>query len=205
MLALCIVSGIVIIIAILPLCPVCLTWKYEEELSVTAKYLFFNFMLLPAKQKQEKADKPKQKNGFLKDYCEKHGFSKTVSQIFEILKAVVSRFVWLFKRFKFKDVYLDITVASENAAYTAVEYGAVCAAVYPAMSLISTVATANIKRLNVSANFDSDKWNITTSGVLKCRLIWLLTALISLVLALVKSEIININLQKREGANNERQ
>ncbi len=202
MLALYMVSGIVIIVTILLMCPVCLTWKYEEELCVTAKYLFFKMPLLPTQQKQGTKESNKQKKGFLKNYYEKHGFSKTVSGIFEILKAVVSRFVWLFKRFKFKDVYFDITVASENAAYTALEYGAVCAAVYPAMSLISTVASADIKRLNITANFNSDDWLFSTSGALKCKLIWLLTALISLVIALVKSEFININAQNKEGANN---
>lgn len=203
MLALYIVLGIVIIIAILLFCPVCLAWKYEKVPCVTAKYLFFNISLLPTQETQETQENNKPKKSFLKSYYKKHGFSKTVTEIFGILKAVASRFAWLFKRFNFKNVCLDITVASETAAYTAVEYGAVCAAVYPAMSFISTVATADIKCLNISADFDTDKWQIKTSGVLKCRLIWAIVAIIGLIIALVKSEMININPQKREGANNE--
>lgn len=202
MLALYIISGIVLIVAALLLCPVSIGWKYDKKMSVTAKYLFFNIPLSSKKEQKEDKNAP-QKNVF-GDYYKKHGFSKTVSQVFGIIKTVAERLWWLIKKLKIKGFTLDITVATENAAHTAIEYGAVCSAVYPAVAFVGSVAQMDIKRMNVSADFEGAKSSLETSGVLKCRLIWAFVAAVGLIVALVKMRVININPNKVEGANNGR-
>lgn len=202
MLALYIISGIVLVVAALLLCPVRVSWKYDKKMSVTAKYLFFDIPL--SSQKEQKEDKKAPQKNVFGDYYKKHGFSKTVSQVFGIIKTVAERLWWLIKKLKIKDFILDITVATENAAYTAIEYGAVCSAVYPAVAFVGSVVQMNIKRMNVSADFEGEKSSLITSGVVKCRLIWAIIAAVGLIVALVKTRVININPNKVEGANNGR-
>ena len=50
-----IAGAIVLIIALLLACPVTVSGEYEEELSVTVRYLFFRIRVLPQQEKKKKA------------------------------------------------------------------------------------------------------------------------------------------------------
>ena len=69
---------------------------------------------------------------------------------------------------------VEIRVASTDAAQTAVEYGAVCAAFYPLLSFFDNIANVKMKQINVTADFDSGRPQFSFSAIVKLRIINLL-------------------------------
>lgn len=104
------------------------------------------------------------KEDFFTRLKKEKGFASAVQYLCGIAKIFLQKFLWLLKRMHFKLFKLDITVASDNAAKTAVEYGAVCAAVYPVLALADSTLSLNLKGVNVSSDFNS------TTPDLKLRL-----------------------------------
>ena len=79
-----------------------------------------------------------------------------------------------FKHIAVRRLCLDIKVASEDAATTAIEYGAVCSAVYPALSFIDSIANVKMKSINVAADFNSDKPDFGFSVIIRARILFLI-------------------------------
>ena len=69
---------------------------------------------------------------------------------------------------------IDVKIASPDAAQTAIEYGAVCGAVYPVLSLINSTANVKFKQINVSADFNSDKPDFSFSVIIRVKIIFLI-------------------------------
>lgn len=76
----------------------------------------------------------------------------------------------LFKKIRIRDVYIDWVVGSGDAAVTALKYGGICAALYPAFEWIDTYLDAKIKEINIEADFDAEKDDIFAYITLKLRI-----------------------------------
>ena len=104
----------------------------------------------------------------------KHGFAGAVKEIFVFLKAVLERLKRSFKHIAVRRLCLDIKVASGDAAATAIEYGAVCAAVYPVLTFIDGIANVKMKSINVTADFNSDKSDFRFSVIIRAKILFLI-------------------------------
>lgn len=66
----------------------------------------------------------------------------------------------LFKKIKLRNLYIDWVVGSDDAAKTAIKYGAACAAIYPLMEWLTTYFDVVPKEVNIKADFSAEKDDI---------------------------------------------
>lgn len=104
----------------------------------------------------------------------KYGFAGAVKEIFVFIKSVLERLKGSLKHIAIRRLCLDIKVSSSDAAATAIEYGAVCAAVYPVLSFIDSTANVKMKNINISADFNSGDSDFGFSVIVRVRIIYLI-------------------------------
>lgn len=121
----------------------------------------------------DKKAKKQTENAFNK-LKKKYGFAGAVREVFAFVRALLERLKRQFKHIAIRRLCLDIKVASGDAATTAVEYGAVCAAVYPALTFIDSIANVKMKSINVAADFNSDKSDFGFSVIIRARILFLI-------------------------------
>lgn len=124
-------------------------------------------------KKAEKTTESSLKTAFEK-LKQKHGFSGSIIEIFEFLKAALLKIEKYLKHVLIRKLCLDIKIASSDVATTAIEYGAVCSAVYPVLSFIQSIANAKYKSINVSADFDSSEPQASFEFIIKVKIIFLI-------------------------------
>ncbi len=159
--------GIIIFIVVLFLIPVRVTAHYEGSFEMYVKYLFLKIKLFPKeekekkpkKEKKDKDDKPKKEekpkekgdNIFLTFY-KNQGFEGVIRLIADALNAVGGMFGGIFKHFVFRELYLEMKIAGSDAAETAIKYGKISSAVFPAMGLLCS--KARVKKYNIDLSPD---------------------------------------------------
>lgn len=131
------------------------------------------------KEETEKEPQPEQtatekKESFFGKLKAKFGFAGAVKQIFELALSVLSHIKKLLRHIKINKVILNLTVASSDAATTALEYGALCAAAYPVLALLSSVGNIKYKSVNINSDFNSDKPSFDFSLDISTRIFFLL-------------------------------
>ncbi len=177
MIALYIVLGVLAVILFVLLMPVSLDFSFEEKTRVTLKFLgicvFDNEKSTGREQKAEPGDK---KEGFLGRLKREKGFLGAFKYCLQILGIIIKRAVWLVKRFEFRDIKLSLTVATEDAAKTAVGYGGICAVLYPMASFLETVAGYHFKKIDISSDFDSIGPRFCISFKMSVRIIYIIIA-----------------------------
>lgn len=208
MIALIIIGAIVGLLLILLFLPITIDVSYDSEFLIKIKYsgiTVFDNKKNEKKQKnkskkqskpQEKSAKTKKDNFFIRTYKQK-GLMGTIKYFSAILKIVLKKLVWLVKRFKFRRFKFDLTVATSDAADTAIKYGEVCAATYPVFALLQSVADFKSKDINISADFDKSKWEFKGSILVKTSAINWIIAGISVLIEIFK-------IQRKESEENER-
>lgn len=167
--ALIIIAVILLLLIAVLFLPISVFLKFKDDFFVKVRFLGFKiFEIEPQKDiKKPSIDKVSDKKAendisktskqiFFK-LKEKLGFMGAVKEILRFANDVLSHIKRLLRNIKIKRVCLDVTVAADNAATTAIEYGAVCAAVYPVTALLSTCADIGFKQINVKSDFDSKK------------------------------------------------
>ncbi len=165
--------GIILFIIVLFLIPVRVTAHYEGTFEMYVQYLFLKIKLFPKEKKEKKPekekktkdkksekkekpkeDKPKEKgdNIFLTFY-NNQGFEGVIQLIVDTLNAVGGLFGGTFKHFVFRELYLEMKVAGPDAAETAIKYGKISSAVFPAMGLICSKAKVKKYDIDISPDF----------------------------------------------------
>ena len=81
---------------------------------------------------------------------------------------------------------MDINVSGSDAAQTAISYGAVCSAVYPAVSFITTKIETEKNQVNIKPDYDEGKTKAFLFAELKILPLHLMSVLISVIKYLVK-------------------
>ena len=122
----------------------------------------------------KKSQKPKENKivKFLKREKEDRGFSGALNTVTGFLKTLLSRLIWILKKCKIGYINLKITVASDNAATTALEYGGICTAVYPLLSLITANAKVKEKKTDITADFNKTATEFRLAFNVRLRIIY---------------------------------
>ncbi len=185
MTALIIAVCVLLLLAVLAVCSVSLVFCFDGETKTKIKYAgitVFNsekkhkIKVSDKKQSAKPQKKEKKENAFkkiFKEKSEKEGTFGAVKFFFDEVKTVISKTGKLLKKFKIRDFRLNITVATDDAAKTAIEYGAVCTAVYPTLSLLSEKADIDIKKVDISTDFNKTAYDTSLSFFAKTKLIYL--------------------------------
>lgn len=177
--------GLVGIILILLLLPFSVNFSYENSFRITVSFAGIRVYDSRRQKKprvqqgqQEKkppAEEKKQPNAFERAR-EKLGFSGAVRYYAELLKAAFKRFQKYLKHLHFHNFKMRLCVGTGDAAETACVYGAVCAAVYPAINGLLVLTRCKAKSIDVSADFDNAGISFAISAAVSSQLVFLIAA-----------------------------
>ena len=183
MTAVYIVAVILIILLLLLLLPVTGDIEFDGEFKLILRGLGIKVYPLNKDKKKSKEpsakEKPPQKKSRFYELKEKYGFSGAVKYGAKLINLTLKRIAWFIKRLKFRKFTLLITVASDNAAKTGIEYGIVCTAVYPIITYLETNADFKAKKIDINADFDITNPDIKFSVSIKTGIIMAVFTIVS--------------------------
>lgn len=203
MLALYIVLGFLILIALILFSSISVNVSINPEFSLVLRFWFLKFKIPSDKKNKtekkkdyQKSEEPKpQKKNYFKDSIKNKGLTATVTELFDIMKVLFAEFDRLLKHLRIKKFKLLINVASNDPAVTAVEYGAVCAVTFPAVRLIEekTKLCRKGTRVTVNSDFNSEKPELVLDAKLKLRVIRVLISGFGFLKLLIKLKMADQN------------
>ena len=208
MIALIVVAAIIVLVFLLLFLPLTMDLVYDGDLFIKLKYLGITVFDDQKSEEKErkKAKKQKKKTGkststkdenfLLKTYKQK-GLFGTISYCCGILKIVIQNIPNIAKRFKFRKLKFDLTVATDDAADTAIRYGEYCAVLYPTISLLQSVVDLKPSQINICADFDKTETEFKGSVLAKASVIYWIIIVYSMLKEIE-------NLKYKESEENER-
>lgn len=165
MTALWIILSVVAFLLLLLLLPVSVRLSLEE--GFTAKVCYAGIPVYSS-DRQEKSqnrgmESPKENEtslqrrkteNFFEKLRREKGFQGAVRYLARICGIMLKKLAWFVKRLKLRGFRLNITVATEDAARTAIEYGLLCTAVYPVLTLLFSLTGCRAKQIDISTDFN---------------------------------------------------
>ena len=213
MTALAIILGIIAFFVLIFSIRFTVYMTYDEEFKLDISWLFIKLHILPQKEKPEKEKKPKKeketkeenteqppeeekpkekKDNILVSFYKNQGFSGVLQLLKDTVNAINGMFGTIFRHFVFRELKLYMTVGTSDAAETAQLYGKTCAAVFPAMGLITS--TCNVKEYDcaVRPNFMVAEKTAIFRVVLSFRPIFATTAVVVLAFKLLFKVVLKL-------------
>ncbi len=187
MVAVYVIVAVLALLLLLLFLPICLSLRYQENFSFSVRFAGILIPIKPQKEKSEqpkteevtpKQEKPKKKN-FIAEYTKENGIAQTVAVICRFLQSAIEKSLWFFQKLKIRNLNFSLSVATKNAADTAVLYGSVCAVVYPFFSLVFEHLNCKSDHIDVSADFDNEQSKFLFSTDVKANLFLLLITALS--------------------------
>ena len=212
MIALYIILAVIALIVILFSIKVSVTAVYDETFTLDVKWLFIKFRIYPEdeekkakkeakkaekeqKKKNSKKEKPKKekteesaspKSNIFRDFYNNQGFAATVNLIRTAAAQLGGFLKGVYRAFVIENLTVLLRVsAGDDAAQTAIKYGKVCSAVYPAMGFICSNMKVKQYDVNVVPDFISAENTATFKLSLSVRPIKLTNAVIVLAFILI--------------------
>lgn len=212
MIALYIILAVIALIVILFSIKVSVTAVYDETFTLDIKWLFIKLRIYPEdeekkakkeakkaekeqKKKNSKKEKPKKekteesaspKSNIFKDFYNNQGFAATVNLIRTAAAQLGGFLKGVYRAFVIENLTVLLRVsAGDDAAQTAIKYGKVCSAVYPAMGFICSNMKVKQYDVNVVPDFISAENTATFKLSLSVRPIKLTNAVIVLAFRLI--------------------
>lgn len=195
-------------IAVILLSSVKFSLEISDKVCFTVSYLgieLFSFdssaekSKPPEKKKQKKSrpkkEKPKKEKErdfktLLKDYADsKDSKLEIVFDLFEILELLCIKFMKLLGHIRFKNVKMELVVATDDAAETAISYGRACAAVGAIVNYLDKAIHFSPKQISVVSDFTGTEYRFYLNGVIKLRVFFLLKFAVSTLFSLIKLKI----------------
>ncbi|MCQ2441401.1 MAG: DUF2953 domain-containing protein [Clostridia bacterium] len=185
MTAVYIVAVILIVLLLLLILPVTGDIEFDGEFKLILRVLGIKVYSSDKDKKKSKSkepptkEQPPQKKSRFDELKEKYGFTGAIKYGAKLINLTVKRIAWFIKRLKFRKFTLLITVASDNAAKTGIEYGIVCTAVYPIITYLETNADFKAKKIDINADFDVTNPDIKFSVSIKTGIIMAVFTIVS--------------------------
>ncbi len=139
-----ILAAILVILLFLLCCPVSFSLSYGEKgFQAKVGYLFFHKHFSFSQEEKKRSDKGKkssQEKESVLDKLRRLSSENDSTSFFEFLRETAALAAGslkkLFHHIVIKKLSLDVSVAGEDAAQTALSYGKLCALIYPAVSVL---------------------------------------------------------------------
>lgn len=184
LIALSVIFGILLLLLLLLLIKVRLNVVYDGEPTVRLKYLFLTFTLYPKKEKVKKAKKTKKQKTVKKSSEPKK--KKDIRRMFSFYKEIVTEVILpassrLLEKLTVRVNSLKVTVASDNAAETAILYGVAsggCAMLFELLSQISNFSSASRDDVYIGCRYDTDETTCKADIELRLRALFAITSLL---------------------------
>lgn len=129
--------------------------------------------------------------GKLKQSVGRAGVSATAAQIADILKQLLGRIVWILPRCRLNRLRLTAVCTGEDAAEVAMEYGAVCAVVYPLVGYLETLIPTRPRGedIRVLCDLSQEESGFHADVKLSVRIFHVVRALLHIIRENVKNEV----------------
>lgn len=140
--------------------------------------------------------------GTVKKSIDDMGVSATAGQIVDIVMLLLGRFFWILKYCVAEKLHIKAVCAGDDAADAAMEYGAVCAVVYPLAGYIETVMQVKQGGYDVSVICDFESYDTTfeLDTVFRVRVFYIIGALFNIIKQNVEKQVYSQSaVQKSEG------
>lgn len=197
--ALLIVLAVILLLLILLSLPVTLDVRLEDSCRLTLRWLFLRFSLYPRPEKErkkagpekkEKSKKPAEKkpavSNPLRQIAEEQGFPAAVEEACRLIQLLASRFRRLLTHVRADPFRLEISVGGEDAAETAIAYGGVCAAVYPALGVLWQLIRFGRFTADISPDFSGGKSRVRLRAAFRLSPLTALCFLVGFILDVIK-------------------
>ncbi len=173
-----ILLGILLLLFLITLIRVQIFATYYNELALTVKVLFFKITILPTPEKKEKPkkEKPKKKKkpeqkkkkekpkkekekkpSLLDKLREKKGLSGLVSLFASIARIALGALRDIISHIVVKKFDLAIALSGEDASTVALNYGKLCAAIYPSINVITSSTVCKDYNIAIEPVFNPDR------------------------------------------------
>lgn len=201
MVALYIVLGVVLLVLLLLFCNISAQIFIDDDITIKIGYLLYRKKLplnKPKKEKSKSDANAKKEPSAIKKMVKEQGLRNTIVQLIDVVKVLLQKLGGLAKHIRVKRFDLSVTVADKDPATTGIEYGALCAVVYPFIGILKNTLIFNEKKANVllNADFENGKPKFKFYAKLKVRFLFVLIAAIGALMVLVKSNLIKIKNNK---------
>ncbi len=151
-----ILAGIALLIIIILFIPISVKARYNGQLYLTLFIGFVRLRLIPKKKKKPKKAKKAKENKPEKEKTKKQ--KKNISEIIDIIKRIAdlaeNALKDFFRHIIIKKMMISISIAGNDAADTAIQYGYCCSAVYPAVGIIARCTKCKSYGVDISPDFD---------------------------------------------------
>ena len=194
MIFLYILLGFLVLIAALLIIPIGVSITAGDDFTVWLHFIGLRFKLFPnhrkkhtkIKRKKQKDETGKKTNeGYIKQLFTKHGVSGGVGKIVSILKTLCEKSLYITRHITVKSLEFYLTVATDDAAKTAIEYGAVNAIVYPFLAFLDNNLIIKRKTVNINCDFNSTKSNLSANVFMSVKPLYILIATFGALMKLV--------------------
>ncbi|OJU09554.1 MAG: hypothetical protein BGN88_04330 [Clostridiales bacterium 43-6] len=188
MLILYIIAGLFVLTNLLLYLPVHIVIEYQNELKITAKYLFLKYSIVPQKENKKSKKKDKQ-DETPKEQKEINEFTKQkekIHQVFELIKSVRDRLNSVKNHLRIKPLRLKLGINGTDAADTAIKYGEVCALVYPVLTYLASNIETKQYDVNIYADYHGTKTTLEIYAILRFLPLYLLTTFFRTILDYIK-------------------
>ncbi len=162
-----ILLGIILFLVLLMLIPIGVKAGFEDELKAVLKIGFVSVRLYPPKPKKEKKKpkKEKPKKDSEKKESEKKktnlikekGIQWLIDLIGEAARLAMGAMKSFFRHLVIKRLNISIVYHGEDADDTAVKYGYLCLAVYPAVSVLVKASKCRHYGVDIAPGFNEDE------------------------------------------------
>lgn len=215
--------GILLFFLIVLVLPFNVYAEYKENFVLYLRWLFVKIYIYPPsdkkkkkKPKKEKEQKPqtdtapaepkeKQEN-FIKVFYNNQGVPGMLELISNVAKKLGKGLKGIGRSLYIRRLWLRINVADGNSANTAIQYGKMCSAVYPAMGYILSIVRSRNCSIKVQPDFLGGKTEGAFSlhlAVIPLKLLGAVIALgIRLLIELIKVFISNAKNENGKTVNN---
>ncbi len=161
--ALGIVAAVVLIISALLFLPVHILLERDADEHTK---LFVRLLFIKVDPIKIASNKKKKQNRFIKwirsAFSKKHtpvkkaekGFFEKLTDAIEMVKTVIGILQELIKKIKVKSLRIKAVAADTDAADAALEYGKLCAVIFPAVSFLQTIVKVNEKGIDIDLGCD---------------------------------------------------
>ncbi len=193
----------VIVFALLQSIKVMFSFTTEGKLDLKAKILFFTVYdanKKPKKNAKEDKEEPKEKKkpskisayfqrlfgidtladaANIKENAETQGISESVNKVVSVFSLLFGQIVWLLRKIRVQKFRVLAICGGADAADAAMEYGLVCAAIYPLVGYVETNLNTktNATDIQIGCDFENEAY-FETDFTVKLRLIHIIRAVL---------------------------
>ncbi len=192
-------GALALLITVICLLPVYVYVYYDEENSLQLRYrlLWMVFGEVPNPNnpilrlvKELSGLSKFESVGALKKTLSSSGLGYTLRQIAEVLYSLLRQVVWILPRCRLRKLEIHAVSAESSPDEAALEYGKLCAAVYPIVGVIDNIIPINRKKLllDLRCDFEAEQSDLRITAVIRARVGSVIRALWHIILDEAKAE-----------------